>query len=604
MKTVLSVRLTKLLGCVATCSALLVACTGDDDYLGDPAAPGSDASMPDGSSPDGSNPDASVPDGEVAAVNVLVDGFCLGICTETEVGQQITLRAEVLDAAGELLDVPVTWESEAASVASVDAQGLVTGLGVGMAPVVARAGGVTGRIELSVLPSAVVRVEISPAHVDLTAVGDTATYTAKAYNRLDELVPDVGFTWYVSDPESASIDASGKLTSLGQGHVIVQAGTATAGGWASATVVSPIASRPAMRFDQVSGGAHHGCGVRASKAYCWGWNYYGQLGSGEPGSLEGVPVAQPVAGNHAFVSVSAGEYHSCGITAAGAAYCWGAGGGGELGNGNQQVLGSPVPLPVVGNHVFRQLAAGGSHTCGIVTSGDLYCWGSNFEKALGIAGDGRFFSPQQVTPGVKYTDVVAGLGHTCGLREDHTVYCWGANLSGALGIGDAAEYNAPPTAIAGDHHFTSIDSYGTHTCGVEDDTSIWCWGRNDTGQAGNGESVDNAAPVKLLSDASFVQVTTGAHHTCGLTSTGETWCAGDGAYGQLGGGALDFSNRVKKVIGGLQFVDLEAGSHFTCGRLAGAETYCWGTSESGQLGGGHAGPEIVGSVPTPMRVVP
>ena len=545
-------------------------------------------------------PDAA-PDSGVASVELYVEGFCTGICSELKAGTTRPIAARVLDAAGAELALPVAWESSNPAVATIDASGVVQGLTEGSVTVRGTAGGVTGALELTILRSAIVRIELTPPHVDLASVGATAAFTAKAFDRFDHWVQNAPIDWYSADPSIGTVSSAGVFTGTGQGHVIVQAGSGNAGGWASVTVVSPISSRPAALFDQVSGGAHHACGVRAGKAYCWGYNYYGQLGNGEAGSDVGIGTPRAVTGGLAFASMAAGEYHSCGITTAGAAYCWGLGGTGELGNGDESVLGSQVPLPVVGGLVFAQLAAGGSHTCGLTTAGALYCWGSDLSGAVGLGLGEKYFAPQAVTPNARYTDVVTGLDHTCALRTDHTVACWGSNSSGAVGVGAAEGASVlVPTDLPGGRHFTSIDSYGTHTCGVEDDQSIWCWGRNDTGQAGNGTTTDNLVPVKLESTATFARVTTGAHHTCALTIAGQTLCTGDGGWGQLGAGQLDFANRLQPVVGGLVFVDLEAGSHFTCGRLPSGATYCWGASSSGQLGGGYVGGEILSTVPNPV----
>lgn len=608
--------------------AALAACDGDDDFVeagdddvtedagtsssgsssGRPAPDaGRDAEAPLHDAGSDARPDGSdaAPDSGVATVEIYIDAFCPFSCSEFEVGASQILSARVLAADGsELSGVPVVWESADPAIATVDQAGKAIGVAAGTVQARGVAGGVTGTIELSILPSPITRVEIAPADTQLAAIGDSATFSAKAYNRLDQLVPDATFEWFVSDPNLGTIDQGGVFTGTAQGLGIVQAASGTAAGWAKVTVVGPIATRPATAFDQLSGGAHHGCGVQAGVAYCWGYNYFGQLGNGEAGSVDGIGSPQRVLGGLTFTSIAAGESHTCGIVTGGAAYCWGGGGAGQLGNGDPEVRGSMTPIPVVGGHSFVQLASGGFHTCGLDDHGALYCWGWDGGGSVGTGVDTNYWSPQAITPGTRYLDLVAGLDHTCALQEDHLVKCWGTNTSSAVGNGAPDGTVVPlPTALPGNHHFTSIDSYGTHTCGIEQDGSIWCWGRNDTGQAGNGQSIDASVPVQLDSTETFVQVTTGAHHTCARTQAGATLCTGDGQYGQLGTGMLDFSVRVVPVIGGLTFVDIEAGSHFTCGRLASKATYCWGASSTGQLGGGYAGPAILSTVPSPVAAL-
>jgi hypothetical protein len=165
-------------------------------------------------------------------------------------------------------------------------------------------------------------------------------------------------------------------------------------------VVIPGSSTRAQRvpldtvtFAAVSVGGIHTCGLAAGGvAYCWGWNTRGQLGDGTSGTERWVPVR--VVGDARFAAVSAGDRYSCGLTAAGAAYCWGLNGWGlnvqgQLGDGTTESRRRPVP--VAGDIRFVAIEAGGSgqalgfHSCGLTAAGAPYCWGQN---ARGQLGDG------------------------------------------------------------------------------------------------------------------------------------------------------------------------------------------------------------------------
>jgi alpha-tubulin suppressor-like RCC1 family protein len=117
----------------------------------------------------------------------------------------------------------------------------------------------------------------------------------------------------------------------------------------------------------------------AGKAYCWGSNLIGKLGAGTIGDSN-VPVA--VADGHLFASVTAGADHTCGVTTAGSAWCWGFNINGQLGTGGS---GDDyfVPVAVSGDHAFASVSTGDYHTCGVTTAGAAYCWGSNDPGALG-----------------------------------------------------------------------------------------------------------------------------------------------------------------------------------------------------------------------------
>ena len=137
-----------------------------------------------------------------------------------------------------------------------------------------------------------------------------------------------------------------------------------------------------LQFQSVSAGrsgADHSCGVTtAGAAYCWGDNTWAQLGNGTSVDSN-VPVA--VSGGLTFQSVSVGIFHSCGVTTAGAAYCWGI--GGLLGDGTNTT--SNVPVAVSGGLNFQSLSVGFTHSCGVTTTAAGYCWGSN---TAGQFGDG------------------------------------------------------------------------------------------------------------------------------------------------------------------------------------------------------------------------
>src|SRR3989442_109046 len=130
-------------------------------------------------------------------------------------------------------------------------------------------------------------------------------------------------------------------------------------------------------FTAVSASTYHTCGVTtAHAAYCWGRNANGQLGDGSTtGELNPVLVVAPA--GVSFAAVSAGTSHTCGVTAAGAAYCWGFNADGELGDGSGTGQLTPVPVMAPPGVSFHAVSVGGNHTCGVTAAGAAYCSGSN-----------------------------------------------------------------------------------------------------------------------------------------------------------------------------------------------------------------------------------
>ncbi len=153
---------------------------------------------------------------------------------------------------------------------------------------------------------------------------------------------------------------------------------------------------------------------------------------------------QPAA--RTFARVSAEGAHTCGVTSGGAAYCWGYNGDGELGDGTTADRLSPVP--VGGGVSFAAVSAGdGGDTCGVTAGGAAYCWGDN---SLGELGDGTTTnrsSPVLVAGGVSFAAVSAGDIHTCGVTAGGAASCWGLNSAGQLGDGTTTDRSSPVLVV-------------------------------------------------------------------------------------------------------------------------------------------------------------
>src|SRR5204863_406159 len=176
-------------------------------------------------------------------------------------------------------------------------------------------------------------------------------------------------------------------------------------------VTSELPVTTGLTFAQVSAREYYACGVTtAGAAYCWGFNGLGELGNGTT-TTSPTPVA--VTGGLTFAAVSAGLYHTCGVTTAGAAYCWGNNGDGQLGNGTTTT--SPTPVAVAGGLTFAGVSARGYFACGVTTAGAAYCWGNNVYGQLGSGTTTDNPTPMAVAGGFTWTAVSAGFYQTCGV---------------------------------------------------------------------------------------------------------------------------------------------------------------------------------------------
>ena len=188
----------------------------------------------------------------------------------------------------------------------------------------------------------------------------------------------------------------------------------------------------------IAAGGDSTCALMTSGGVrCWGNNSYGQLGDGTTTDHFTPPGNDALTGVQA---ITAGRGHTCALTATGSVQCWGDDSMGQLGNGTTAVS-SASPTHVLLQNLSDELtgvqaiAGGGNHTCALMTSGGVRCWGDN---SAGQLGDGTTISRSTPSPTDVLTDVKAiatGYFHTCALMETGRVRCWGANEYGQLGSG-------------------------------------------------------------------------------------------------------------------------------------------------------------------------
>ena len=340
----------------------------------------------------------------------------------------------------------------------------------------------------------------------------------------------------------------------------------------------------ALAFYQVTTGDRHSCGITtANLAYCWGYNEKGQLGDGTHDTRL---TPKAIGGTLRFRQIAAAFDHTCAITTDYRAYCWGQGVDGELGDGAAVDRSSPVA--VAGGHHFRQIDPGQYHTCAVsYPDNRAYCWGYNGSAALGDGTSMQRKTPAAVSGGLLFRQVDAGGWHTCGVTTTNRAFCWGYNRFGQLGDSTGNGFRFTPNAVYGAHPFRQI-SAGLHTtCSVSTFNQAWCWGDGTAGQLGNGLRAVRTWPRAVAGGLLFTRVTVGSGHTCGEATNKRAYCWGANANGQLGDGTTA-TLRLKPVAvaGGLGFYQLSAGGAHTCGKTGASVAYCWGANFSGQLGNG------------------
>ena len=346
----------------------------------------------------------------------------------------------------------------------------------------------------------------------------------------------------------------------------------------------------------VAAGTYHTCvAVEKGGASCWGLNAMGALGNGTVNN-QFTPV--DVSGIDKDVGeIVAGVYHTCALIQTGAVKCWGANGYGQLGDGTwpDQVTPDDVAgLTDGASHV----EAGEEFSCALLQSGSVMCWGNNSSGQLGNGNTAGVLSDvvrtwHQSTPvnvvglADDVTDIAVGGRHVCVVVESGDVMCWGNNSSGQLGDDTQDDRNIPG-AVAGLSGVTAIAAGYMHTCALVDTGAIKCWGLNVAGQLGIGSTDDQLTPVNVVGlDGGAIKITAGGASTCALMETGAVKCWGWNGYGQLGDGTTEFRLLPTSVVGLTNgILDVESGYNHTCAIREEGSLICWGYNDDGQLGDG------------------
>jgi alpha-tubulin suppressor-like RCC1 family protein len=298
-----------------------------------------------------------------------------------------------------------------------------------------------------------------------------------------------------------------------------------------------------MDWTSVSANEDHTCAISSEgRLYCWGMGNNGRLGNGNTSDRQ---VPTEVTGGHTDWSVvTTGYQHTCAIrSTTSTLYCWGNGGNGRLGTGSTST--THVPLAVVAplsSSGFTTVSAGDRHTCAISTDQKAWCFGDGGFGRLGNGDDNQSSSPVQVSgQEAQWLQIEAGEHHSCGLTTSGRIFCWGWGNDGRLGRGSNSSSDVP-VEVSGNHTtWTSLSVGYQHACAVRGVASVkelTCWGDGSYGKLGLGSSSDVSVPTTVsLGDDDWIDVDAGRFHTCARKGLGSIFCWGYGGHGRLGNGS-------------------------------------------------------------------
>ncbi|MDF1795138.1 MAG: hypothetical protein P1U63_01240 [Coxiellaceae bacterium] len=329
---------------------------------------------------------------------------------------------------------------------------------------------------------------------------------------------------------------------------------------------------------------HHG------SVKCWGDNYWGQLGDGTREERHQATESPFTSYTTQLVS---GHAHTCRLTTDGRVQCWGRNTYGQLGDGTSFFRTRPVEVANITDAV--SLTAGNDYTCALLKSSEVKCWGENDKGQLGNNSYKNSYVPVTVhslSTGV--SAIAAGRNHTCALLRTGHMMCWGDNSRGQLG--DSTLSTRPvPVAVSSlssnRWHVASIAAGANNSCAILSNGTMKCWGANFFGQLGIGNTDNPKTTPQLVQGLignKVAAVAIGALHICAQTNAGGMYCWGYNTNGQLGLGNFDRLKTLPQQVPGLVYgvVGISATDFGTCALKSGGKVLCWGENHYGEVGDG------------------
>jgi alpha-tubulin suppressor-like RCC1 family protein len=401
----------------------------------------------------------------------------------------------------------------------------------------------------------------------------------------DGWTPDAAADADRTSEAASGMDAGDELVGVadGSGDAFDEAGPVDGGsvdGDANARCLGPDAG--CDQVARIAAGTDHTCAVLTSgQLWCWGLNSNGQLGSGTIGGAQYTPIE--VVGLTGVQAVAA-SMHTCALLGSGDVSCWGSNGDGQVGDGSTTDRATPQTVP--GLHGVLEVAVGLRHTCALLGDGSVSCWGANDYGQLGDKSTALWRTKPGPVPNLaSVAHITASNGSTCGLLTTGEVDCWGDDFMGQLGDGTTSNQPAP-VMVQRLGAAQQVAMGGPDACAISTNL-VYCWGDDSLGELGDNLNTTSLYPKLVALSGSPQQIAAGKDHNCVVTTVGDVACWGDDGNGELGDGTLNSRGSPPSTpnVGGA-VASLSAGTDSTCAVLVGGDVRCWGINTYGQLGDG------------------
>ncbi|HEY2407838.1 MAG TPA: hypothetical protein VGI10_17640 [Polyangiaceae bacterium] len=386
----------------------------------------------------------------------------------------------------------------------------------------------------------------------------------------------------------------------------------------------------------VASGLYHTCALFADGTVkCWGDNSYGQLGTGV-GCLQKSSAPLPVSHLRGVKALSAGDLHTCALLVDGTVACWGEVPGGLEDSTTPTTIdaGSDVQCPIIistgapegfgsmpgaipGLSGVVSIAAGNDVDCAVSADGTARCWGWVGGGGLGngtglsetATGPSWVTTPTVVSGFLDVASVATGSFFGCEVLRDTTVACWGQNESGELGDGttNASAIPVPVRDLSGVSEVTTAENSGSprcaacyaYACALLADGTVQCWGEDQDGTLGNGTTapVATTTPAAVSNLGAVASLSAGPGHIFAILTDGTVAAWGANRCGELGDGTTTDATEPIYPKALAHVASISSGECHACAALVDGSVVCWGDNGEGQLGSAVAGGASLTPVP-------
>ncbi len=184
--------------------------------------------------------------------------------------------------------------------------------------------------------------------------------------------------------------------------------------------------------------------------------------------------------------------------------------------------------------------------------------------------------------------VSTGGNHTIAVTSNGSLVAWGRNQTGQLGNGNATSLNVP-TKIGVSVNWQKVSAGNSHSLSIKTNGTLWAWGRNSLGQLGNGtggSGLFSNIPIQVGTDTNWSSIAAGDEYSTAIKVDGTLWAWGENQYGQCGDGTTITKNVPTQIGTDADWAIVSAGTNHTLAIKTNGTLWAWGYNNSGQLGDG------------------